>query len=424
MSTLLLRVEVRLPLRPRHSSGSCGAAAYWPHHATFRAIGGVLSRRPLGVELLADRPHRLLALILGKAIDVQHAVEVVDLVLQGPSHESLALDGHGLAVEVDALDPGIPSPLGGEPQARHREAPLIAVLVFLLRRLHEPRVEHVADVVIDVPRECAQADADLVGGQPRAPLVVDRLEQVLHERLDPIVDVPNLLARRPKHRVANNSDLTHSHGGSFPRVRALPDNRASPWEWLDRVDDGWCDQLTGLRRSGPLTANACARSCPRFHLTQRRTLRLSAAMIERGNATCWAARSRSAERIPSPVTTGPAVASPAPVSSAATASASSSPRSSSSTKSNWATTSPAHYPSFSFRDCPPACGGVCWRRGGCSRITPSEPLLWFLRQPMSARWRSSAAMCWRPTPSTSPDRKSTRLNSSHVAIAYAVFGYK
>src|SRR5690625_6855998 len=40
----------------------------------------------------------------------------------------------------------------------------------------------------------------------------------------------------------------------------------------------------------------------------------------------------------------------------------------------------------------------------------------------SARW---AKLCFEATPEVSPsDRKSTRLNSSHVAISYAVFCLK
>src|SRR5439155_1953738 len=58
----------------------------------------------------------------------------------------------------------------------------------------------------------------------------------------------------------------------------------------------------------------------------------------------------------------------------------------------------------------------------CSRATPTPPT------PTSTpRWRATSAAA-APTngsaPRSSRDRKSTRLNSSHVAISYAVFCLK
>src|SRR2546430_4668748 len=45
---------------------------------------------------------------------------------------------------------------------------------------------------------------------------------------------------------------------------------------------------------------------------------------------------------------------------------------------------------------------------------------------VSWRWRSSARASWRccPIPTSTEDRKSTRLNSSHSQISYAVFCLK
>src|SRR5437870_7989397 len=49
------------------------------------------------------------------------------------------------------------------------------------------------------------------------------------------------------------------------------------------------------------------------------------------------------------------------------------------------------------------------------------PILWGSLRPIRGLPRSGAA---RPTNGPSVDRKSTRLNSSHVAISYAVFCLK
>src|SRR5690606_13659258 len=111
---------------------------------------------------LADGAHGLLPLRLLQTVDVEHAVEVVDLVLEAAGHELLALDYDGLAVEVDALDAGVPGALRGEPQPRHGQAALVTVLVLLLGDLDEPGVEDVADLVLDVPGERPEADTDLV----------------------------------------------------------------------------------------------------------------------------------------------------------------------------------------------------------------------------------------------------------------------
>ena len=78
-------------------------------------------------------------------------------------------------------------------------------------------VEHVADLVVDVPGERPQADADLVGGQPGAPLGVDGLQQVLDEAADPVVDRRDRVARGAQDGVADGPDLSHRHAPILAR---------------------------------------------------------------------------------------------------------------------------------------------------------------------------------------------------------------
>src|SRR5256885_3420184 len=51
------------------------------------------------------------------------------------------------------------------------------------------------------------------------------------------------------------------------------------------------------------------------------------------------------------------------------------------------------------------------------------PYTTLFRSPLPC-WTTTAARCWAPAATTTSDRKSTRLNSSHLVISYAVFCLK
>src|SRR5437868_3933127 len=57
-----------------------------------------------GEPLLPDDAHGGLAGVVVEALDEQHAVEVVHLVLEGARQELVSLDGHLVAVEVVPLE--------------------------------------------------------------------------------------------------------------------------------------------------------------------------------------------------------------------------------------------------------------------------------------------------------------------------------
>ena len=142
---------------------------------------------------------------------------MVAFVLDAAAHQLLALDDHLLAVQVDAHGPRIPCASGRVPQARHGQAALIPVLILLEVQLVDPRVEDVADLSIDVPGEGAHPHTDLIGGQPRATVVVNRLEQVLDQCFDRVVDVRDPLALRAQDGVADDADVAVCHGRILAR---------------------------------------------------------------------------------------------------------------------------------------------------------------------------------------------------------------
>src|SRR2546430_5974354 len=93
--------------------------------------------------------------------------------------------------------------------------------------------------------------------------------------------------------------------------------------------------------------------------------------------------------------------------------------------------------SFSIKNCPncskqpKSCASTCLGKGGCAasaspwgcRCAPSHDVSGLRSPPAS---RSSSAMSVRAASRSTPsrDRKSTRLNSSHSQISYAVFCLK
>src|SRR6478735_7371585 len=169
------------------------------------------------LERVADGAHGLLAHGPLQAVEVEHPVEVVDLVLEAPRHQLDALDDDLLAVQVRADDPGVPGPVRRVPEPRDRQAALVAVLVLILRQLHDDRVEHVAHLVVDVPGERPQADPDLVRGQAGAPVGVDRLEQVLDEAAYAVVDRRDRVAGCAQDGVSDCPDLSHRHAPILAR---------------------------------------------------------------------------------------------------------------------------------------------------------------------------------------------------------------
>src|SRR5262249_33995178 len=81
---------------------------------------------PLQAEVpLPKLGHGLAPLLLGEAVDEQHPVHVVGLVLEDPGHEALAGERDGLAVEVQPAHRRPQGPAVLVPEVRDGQAPLL-----------------------------------------------------------------------------------------------------------------------------------------------------------------------------------------------------------------------------------------------------------------------------------------------------------
>src|SRR5690606_40323303 len=65
--------------------------------------------------------------------------------------------------------------------------------------------------------------------------------------------------------------------------------------------------------------------------------------------------------------------------------------------------------------------GLTWLLGMTSNLEPTEPATEKLVDLLPDLPRAESMVRWRSRTLSAPDRKSTRLNSSHVKISYAVF---
>src|SRR5699024_4949044 len=169
----------------------------------------------LSLEGLPDLAQRPLLHGAFEPVDVEGAVELPDLVLDEAGHQALPrqLDLGSLHVRARAARVGGTS--AREEQSGDGQAALVVVLQ-LLGELDDDGVEDAAQAALlpEVPGEGAQAHADLVGGHPGAALVVDGVQQVLHEGAGAVGDLPDRVAGGAQHRVADDADGADGHACS------------------------------------------------------------------------------------------------------------------------------------------------------------------------------------------------------------------
>lgn len=182
-----------------------------------------VSRRrgaPRGSEpgALAHLAHRRLAVGGAEAREVQHAVEVIGLVLQRLGEQPVALEHDVVAVEVDAGDARPRVAERVVPEAGHRQASLPHRL-RLAAHFGEHRVQHVPDVAVDVVAEGAQRDTDLRRRDPRTTGQLDRVDEVGHESAHALVDHVDRCADGAEHGVAEEADLANGHQAATDEAR-------------------------------------------------------------------------------------------------------------------------------------------------------------------------------------------------------------
>ena len=150
------------------------------------------------------------------------AVEVVHLVIDEPRPDFLALHHNGVALEVHAFRASEGRTLAWVPEAGNRKAALVSELLQLLGPLGDDGVEDVADVVADVPRESAQAHADLIRRETRSAIMVNCFEEVGDKLANAVVNGLDGRARSAQHGVANCTDSAKGHGDILSRPIGVP----------------------------------------------------------------------------------------------------------------------------------------------------------------------------------------------------------
>src|SRR5690606_1020629 len=153
----------------------------------------------LVLDLLADLRRVL--------VDVELAVEVVGLVLEGPGPESLALVDDLVPLGVVAPHPGPQRPHGGQADTGEREASLAAVLEVGSEDLDLGVDDLGGEAVAAVDDEHPLEPADLVGSEPDARVDgIHRLEELVDELADLGVEHGDRLGAAAQDRVAPEGD--------------------------------------------------------------------------------------------------------------------------------------------------------------------------------------------------------------------------
>ncbi len=131
-----------------------------------RASAERVGRRTLDHLTVLEQPQDALALGLVDPVDRQHAVEVVELVLEHPTDVVVGLHEPLLAVEVEGAEGDHLGAHDGEADVGDREAPLGPLALAAL--LDDLRVDRDAGAVVGVEDEVPLRDADLGGREAAA----------------------------------------------------------------------------------------------------------------------------------------------------------------------------------------------------------------------------------------------------------------
>src|SRR5918993_2145661 len=175
---------------PRYTSFTARSAQ--PESAAHRLARCLLRRLLLEEAVFAQG---LLALIGRHAVEHEHALEMVDLVLEHARLEFVGLDVDHVAVEVDAAHVDHLGPQHLDVQARNRQATFV-VDPFTVG-LDDLRVDDRQRFVTEVPHDDLLLHPDLRRGERQAVARVgQRVEHVVDEPDDLAVDVVDVTRLR------------------------------------------------------------------------------------------------------------------------------------------------------------------------------------------------------------------------------------
>src|SRR6478736_6003899 len=224
------RRDVTEPLRqsenavvPRKSASATG-------HRPGSGLDVVDARRPgragAPPAALAGDLLRRLPVAVVKTVDVEDAVEVIELVLHDAGAPAVDLDADGLPLQIDARDEHLLGSAEREPLAGEREAPFRLVVGVGFAR-HEgahpqlgvdddpaPRLALVVGVGVRVD---PQRNPDLRCRQAHAGRGIHRLEHVRHERADVVGDLLDGRSRCVQNGIAHDANRENGHALSLSR---------------------------------------------------------------------------------------------------------------------------------------------------------------------------------------------------------------
>src|SRR5206468_7046864 len=195
-----------------------------PRDGGERAWGSPV--QPLGRAVLrfAQGPHRLLALVARGAVEDEHAVEMVDLVLDDARLEPAGLDLDRLAVLVARADADVDWALDIDDDAGQRQAALLHDLGLLAAPLDD-RVDQRVDgaLGLDAVDEHAVERADLRRRQADPDRLVHEPAHARDLLAQRVVEGVDLARLRAQDRVAELADLAQR--GLAPRALLLGQRR-------------------------------------------------------------------------------------------------------------------------------------------------------------------------------------------------------
>src|SRR5450759_423705 len=182
----------------------------------LRVDPALLERRVRGPVLLVVHPAASDGDQLVRRREVVHVelpLQVVQLVLERPPQEARSGD---LELPADAVlgnHPDLLLPRHVRHVARDREASLeIAVLAVLA---HDPRVHELEQPILDLHDGDVQRLAELRRREADARRVAHRVDQVIDQPVEELVEGFHRLAAEPEPRVAEREDGQDTHGASI-----------------------------------------------------------------------------------------------------------------------------------------------------------------------------------------------------------------